>query len=189
MQYSGSLRYFLDKLTGKAPDRQEELDRKVRQAKAVQENLESLLESLNRDLEELAAEREQLPAWDSFCTAENRREWAALERKLCAEALLPLLEQTEAALEDYRRLLRGELTAAGERYEQATNHIFCAENCTHWLRRLKNAGEILEEPFDAGGYFENPAAFIDGAAARHNRIDRVSQALGQVRKLRKSLHS
>ena len=104
---------------------------------------------------------------------------------------LPLLERLEEALEEYRSQLRGErmgeIVSYQELHERGTGHIGAAESCAPLLQRLTGALTILDRSLEIGGYFENPAGFIDAAAARHNRIDRVNRALSQTAALKKQV--
>lgn len=194
--YEGSLKHLLHRFTGKVAEETERLALGVSSARTVLENLLRLKDSLNQDIAELTAELETLPLWETLLPEEDpgrRKLWAELESKLCAETLLPLLEKLDLALEDYRSQLRGEkmgeIATAERVHETSTAHIGWAKQCIPLLQRLKRAREILEQPFEPGGYFENPEGYIVSAAAKHNRLNRVNQALEQVLTLRREVES
>lgn len=192
--YGGSFRGFLDRISGKQEEKQEALRRAVNAAQSVLESLEREKESLSAQERQLETERSSLP---DAATLRDRaleqpdsaQRWAALEAKYCAEALRPLLEKTEAALEDYRALLRGqrsgEIISHEERHEIGTAYIGWTNQCLPLLQRLKQAADILKQPVEIGRYFENPSGFLASAAARHNQLDRMNEALAQVASARR----
>lgn len=192
--YEGTAKYLLHRITGRAEEEKERLLLAVRSAQTEQSRLLRLRDSLKQDIRELTAELEALPTWDSLlqkADAEARDLWAQREGRLCAQMLVPMLEKVDTALEAYRAQLRGErmgeMASAEEVHETGTAHIALARECAPLLSRMQGALRMQEKPFSPGGYFENPGGFIDSAAARHNRIDRVSMALGQVAALRREL--
>lgn len=194
VEYGGSLRALLDRISGKAEQKKEELTQRIYRAKGRMQNAENLLSSLREDIRDLTAEREALPDWQTqgkTAEGEEKELWAELEIRLCAQTLLPLLERLEEALEVYRSQLRGErmgeIVSYQELHERGTGHIGVAESCAPLLQRLTGALTILDRSLEIGGYFDNPAGFIDSAAARHNRIDRVNQALFQTAALKKQI--
>lgn len=195
-EYESSLRFFLDGLTGRREEKMEAISRQLRQAEAEQETLLRLTASLKQDCGELSRELEQLPSPEELKAAaleqvETRQLWAKLEAALCAGQLLPLLENLDAALEDYRGQLRGDrmgqIVGPEELHAIGTAHLIPARQCAPLLRRLQEALRFLEESLEPGGYLENPEGYIVSAAARHNRIDRVNRALKEVNSLRKRI--
>lgn len=186
LEYGGSFRSFLDKLSGKQADRAELLSLEVRKADAA---LKALLRQQEAEAAQLSALREQrsaFPEWDALRTPEKDQQWAALESRLCAEALLPLLEETDAALKEYRTLLRGEFPVLSLERQQAiaTAPIARAGQCQPLLQRLQTAMEILGTPAEDSTFFRSPAAFL-AAAAKHTQLDRAVAAQAQTAALRK----
>lgn len=188
LTYQGSLRSFLDKLSGKREDRVEALTREVYQAKAA---LTALIREKERLDQEQISVREGLSALPSLDVlreeaareTDTEREWAKLEACYCAEKLIPLLEENHKALLECRSLMQGnhpEILSAEEQQRIHAEPNVWGEQCSPVLARLKAALELLEIPFEIGIYYRAPTAFIVAAAARHNRMDRVNQALDQV---------
>ena len=185
----GGLRGFLDKLSGREADKREALDRSVRQAEAALNALQREQEMLNRQKEELSRELEALPALEELLTFENEKQWAVLEARFCCEALLPLLEENEKALLGYRKLIQGsqlEILTFEKPQAICTEPNVWGEKCRPLVLRLKKARDVLEIPFEVGGYYDSPQSYLVAVAAKHNRIDRVNQALDQVRDIKKT---
>lgn len=179
----GGIRALMDKLSGKYADKAEALARKVRKAEG---NLQALLRQQEAEKQKLSSLQEQrvaLPAWEQLRTAENEALWAELERRYCAEALRPLLEQVQECLTEYRQMLRGEypILSIEAQADIATAPIAAAEECRKLLDRL-TAVQALPE----AGFFRSPAAFLS-AAARHNQLERAAEAAAQTEVLLRRL--
>lgn len=186
--YEGSVRSFLDKLSGTRAEKAEALRREVRKAEAALASLQREQDSLRRQQEELTGILETLPSSEAL-RAEAEQEWAALEAGYCAEALIPLLEENHKALLEYRSMIRREypLLSAERQQEIAAEPNVRAEKCVPYLLRLKKAQDILEQPFDLGAYYCAPVAYLAGVAAHHNQLDRINHALDQVETLQKRI--
>lgn len=194
--YDGSFRAFRDKLSGKQEERKDALRRAVSAAQAELDVLSREQEMLKASRETIEKELLPLPSFEELRTwaSENpamKKQWAALEAGFCAEQLLPLLEKTDEALEDYRAQLRGgrmgDIVSHEELHEIGTAHITLAEACGPLLQRLRQALQLQGKSLETGRYFENPAGYIVSAAAHHNRLDRVSEALSQVAAARRQI--
>lgn len=188
-EYEGSLRAFLGKFSGKAEETRERLRRKLREAEGKHTSLLQEQERLKAELEQTEKELSSLPSAEDLRRQAEPKAWAVLEAAYCAEALLPLLEENHEALLEYRKVLRGEypVLSLEERQELCAEPNVCAERCLPWLERLGEALEILETPLDLGGYYASPAAYVVSAAARHNQLDRLNNALTQVERLQKTV--
>lgn len=189
LNYQGGLRSFLDKFSGKKEETEEALHRQVRDARARREALLREQEALNRKKMEAEQTLHTLPSREQLRETEEKRQWAALEAKYCAEALIPLLEENREALLEYRSLLRGEhpILSEVDRQEITARPNLQAKVCIPYLHRMGEALTILEKPFEPGGYFEAPDAWLFGVAAMHNRRDRLNSALDQVEALQKHI--
>lgn len=187
-EYGGSVRAFLDRFSGKKADKEEAMAREVRKAEAELSALQSRLEAETANLSALREQRSRFPAADALRTPENEDQWAELERRFCAEALLPLVEETAAALEEYRQMLRGEFPMLSIDRQQQIGAApgQSAEECLPLLKRLETAGAILRKPMPVPEFFRNPAGFL-AAAARHNQLERALAAADETARLRKDV--
>lgn len=188
VEYDGSLRSFLDRFSGKKADKEEALSRDVRKAEAELSALERRIEEETAKLSSLQEQRSIFPPADTLRTAENEDQWATLELAFCAEALLPLLEDTAVALEEYRQMLRGEfpMLSVDRQQQIGAAPIASAEECLPLLKRLETAGALLNKPMPVPEFFRNPAGFL-AAAARHNQLERAVNAQAQTERLIKHL--
>ncbi len=185
-EYGSSLRFLLDRFSGRQEETREALQRQLREAEAKHSSLLRQRERLTAELEQAQKERSFLPPAEELRRQAEPKQWAALETALCAEALLPLLEENYEALLEYRRVLRGEypILSSEDRQEKCAQPNVRAQQCLPWLNRLKEAQSLLGNPFDPGSYYASPAAYLV-AAAQHNQLDRANNALTQVEKLQK----
>lgn len=188
LQYEGSIKGFFHRLSGKQEEQKENLTRKVRQAETALNALQREREALEHRRAEAEKTLTSLPALEELRKGAEK-EWAALEVRFCAEALLPLLEENEAALLEYRSLMRGEYPVISIQRQQeiAAQPNVWAEQCRAYLLRLKEALDILGTPFELGSYYISPAAYLANVAAMHNRRDRLNQALDQVEAVKKQV--
>lgn len=176
----GGIRALLDKLSGKHADKEEALARNVRKAEAELSLLKRKLETEQQKLSILNQQRTGFPPVAQLRTGENEALWAKLESRYCADSLLPLLDQVEEALTEYRQMLRGEIPMLSITEQQAIGAapIKLAEECRPLLQRL----EIAQADLQPGEFFRSPAAFL-AAAARHNQLDRAMAAATQTEQL------
>ena len=187
-EYSSGFRALIHKLTGKY---QETLEQFSREASQAEGELNRLLWQQTQETDRQNTLREQLsklPSRKELCTPETKSQWAPLEYRLCAQQLLPLLEETAGALETYRQMLRGEFPVLGvdERQEMTTAPIRTAEACASLVEQAVSLREYLGHPQEDLPFFRNPAGFL-AAAARHNSLNRAAEAADQVQHLRNIL--
>ena len=180
----GGIRAMMDKLSGKYADKVEALSQEFRRAEAKLSALEQQLETEIQNLSALREQRASLPLAEQLRTEENTDLWTKLERRYCAEVLLPLLDNVTEALTEYRQMLRGEfpMLSIGEQQSISAAPIKLAQTCQPLLQRLEKADADLPSQ----DFFRNPAGFL-AAAARHNQLEQAAQADAQVRKLKTSL--
>lgn len=179
----GGIRAFADRLSGKYADKLETLSREVRKAEAELQSLQRQLEAETQTLSALKEQRTALPPLEELRTEETKDLWAPLERRYCAEALLPLLTPVEEALTEYRQMLRGEypILSLSQQAAIGAAPIAAAEKCRSLLDRLEAVQELPE-----AGFFRSPAAFL-AAAARHNQLELAAAAADQTASLKKHL--
>lgn len=189
LNYEGSVRGFFDKLTGNREETAEVLRREIRKAEATLNTLLREQESLEQSRRELSAQLQALPAPEELRRLDETK-WASLEAKFCAEALSPFLEKNHEALLEYRSLMRGdrpEILSVWKQQEIYGEPNLWAEKCIPLLKRLQTAMDIQGIPFEIGSYYHSPAAYLVSAAAKHNRLDRVNQALDQVEAIQRKI--
>lgn len=182
----GSIRGFLDKVSGKREEKLELLRADIRKAEAALALLQQERESLSS--QQTAAEKElaSLPGWSELRAqpGDTGKEAARLEARLCAGILTDLLDRNLAALTEARGLLRGE--RAGEIMSYQEQHRIHAaaeqtgEQCRILLQRMKEALDALDIPFQISGYYRSPTAYTAGAAANFIRLERMGEAMDQV---------
>lgn len=179
----GGIRAFVDKLSGKHADKMEALSLEVRKAEAELHSLQRQLEAEKQKLSALQEQRTALPPLEELQTEETKDLWAPLERRYCAEALLPLLTRVEEALGEYGKMLRGEypILSISDQSAIGAAPIAAAEKCRMLLDRLE-AVQVLPE----AGFFRSPAAFL-AAAARHNQLELAAAAADQTAALKNHL--
>ncbi len=179
----GGIRAFVDRLSGKYADKAEALSREVRKAEAELHSLQRQLEAEKQRLSSLQEQRTALPPLEELQTEETKDLWAPLERRYCAEALLPLLTRVEEALTEYRKMLRGEypILSISDQSAIGAAPIAAAEKCRMLLDRLEAVQDLPE-----AGFFRSPAAFL-AAAARHNQLELAAAAADQTAALKKHL--
>lgn len=187
MNYWGSPKALLDKLTGKKQEKEEILSLAVRKEQAKVDSLRREKELLEKQKEDLEKKIQTLPTWEEF---DHDAQWAELESGYCTEVLRPMLEEIRLALLEYRRLLRGEFPVlTPDRQQEITSEPnLLAKKTIPCLNRLKEAKEILGQPLSVGDYLEAPDLWLFGVAAAHNRRDRVNEALDQVERLQKIIN-
>lgn len=195
-EYEGSLRSFLDGLSGKKADKLDALRRTEAHAKQTLSGLTQESERLTAKQEELTAALKALPSFEelkksAFATPEKTILWATLEAKLCAEKLLSVLQKNWEALEEFRQQMRGnrmhQITTREQIYEVGAAHIPLGEESATLLHRMKEPLALLNQPLEIPHYFLSPAAYIESAAARHNRLDRISKAQQQVEDMQREM--
>jgi len=195
VEYLSSFRRLMDKLRGNT-ERLEEIQQQIREAKAHHEHQKRELESHKLVFEALEKELQTIPPWEvrrdqAQADPEDTRYLAQRERELCTEMLNPLLAKTLEALEAYRQQLRGgnsdRIISVQELHEVGTAHIEPARKCLCLLNRLRSAMEVLEQSMEIGAYFENPTGYIESAAARHSRLDRINSAISQTEAIQRLL--
>lgn len=194
VEYESSVRYLLDRLRGKQEEAKEAFTHKIRQEKEKLAELSRKQERIAYQIDQLSRQEEGLPTPEQLREAaeqepEAMARWAELEFQFCAQMLLPLLKENEAALSEYRAQLRGEhmgqMMSREEFYEMGTAHLDYAGKCGTLLERMGQAARIKEEAWEIPGYFQNPGGFIEAVAAKHTRLDRINKALDQVYAIQK----
>lgn len=187
-EYRNSFRSFVHKLQGKQEEESARLSREKRLAEGHLNQLVQQKESEIARQEATKAQLSQLPSWESLATEGNQPQWAKLELSLCADALLPQLEELDELLSEYRRMLRGEFPVLSieERQTISTGPIDAVTEQKVLFHRLEGALEILGHSGELPEFFRNPAGFL-AAAARHNQLERAAEAEDQIIRLRKLL--
>lgn len=189
--YESSIRGFLHRISGKREENLEALNRKLRRCQQQLSDLLREQESLEQKRDSLTAALQPLPSPEELRETVEAKEWARLEARYCAEALSPLLEENHRALLEYRELMQGqrpEILSAAEQQEIYSAPDIWAVQCQPLIQRLKTALDILNIPFEIGGYYSSPTAYLVTAAAIHNRRDRVNRALDQNLAVRKTVN-
>lgn len=189
----GSIRGFLDKVSGMREAKLEILRADIRKAEAALTLLQQEREALNRRLTAAETELASLPDWEVLRAqpGETGKEAARLEARLCAGMLIGLLEENFAALTESHGLLRGERSMEIMTYETLhkihTEAEQTGEKCRHLLERMKGVLDALDIPFEISGYYRSPTAYTAGAATKFIRLERVRSAMDQALETKKQV--
>ena len=193
--YGGSFRAFRDKLTGKREEVELSLHRAVKQAETAVTVAEQEKAGLAAEIAALRDQLELLPSPEKLKTLAEREaltEFIRLDSLLTMEMLEPLLEKNLEALEELRKIRRGERShelksrmeweQLDAMPEQQTREL------TPLLEKLVENLPHLGMELTLGDYFREPTVFLN-PAAKHNQVDSVSRAIGQVERVRKEIIS
>ena len=179
------LKSLVDKLRGNWEEKHETLQRQLRSAEAE-------VASRQRETEAIQAQRQQLQqsltrlnlpedVLEVICQLEQPRQerMLQLEARLCAEKLIPILEENGRSLELAQQWARPHnqlesvpgMTLA-TLLSQADE---LAKEAMGLLERIADCGILL----DIHPYFTNPAGYINGVT-QFNRLDRMNSAMNAV---------
>lgn len=193
--YSGSFRAFRDKLTGKREETELILHRTVKQAEAALAASRQENERISGEISELRNQLEVLPslaALKAKAADEALAEFFRLDSLLTVEKLEPLLEKNLESLEELRKIRRGERVAElksrleWEQLDTAPEQQ--TRELTPLLEKLVENLAHLGMELTLGDYFREPTVFLN-PAAKHNQVDSVSRAVGQVERVRKEIQT
>lgn len=182
----GTIRSFLDRLSGKREQKLDEMNRQVRAAESKVQILRREMESIRQEQAEAVQALALMPDPGNLVAQDPSlaREAARLDALYCVQALIPLLENNLAALGAAHDLMRGvragEIISYAERQEIYTAPEKTAEDCKILLLRLETAMNTLERPFLIGDYYRSPTGYT-AAASEQVRRDRMNQSLRQAR--------
>lgn len=190
LEYEGSFRAFLDKLSGKQEARAESLNSALRRAEAE-------LSALTREQEALKLRKEQ--AETELITLPTREEFRAdpalsallnrLDAILCLKQLMPELEENYAALLAMRDQLQGRnstrIMSTVEIQDIYSRPDTAGQRCAALIQRLDTALTGLGISFQIPDYYRSPSAYINAVASEALRRDRVNLALDQVLDIKK----
>lgn len=184
----GGFRPWLDKLSGKWEEKQEDLRRS---ASSARRTLESLTEDLARIGDALKAS--QVSSYEEIY--HDAMDLAPQERELICHALASVLagelaaslKQAQEALLEAQQWARpnnridtapgytkGKLLAEAEA---------CAAVCARLLEEIGRCGMAMQ----VHPYFQNPAGFIHAVATPYGELDRINSAMAAIRQTEKEL--
>ncbi len=193
--YSGSFRAFRDKLAGRREEVELTLHRAVNQAETSVTTARQEKERLAGELSDIRNQLIQLPSpaeLKAKAEGETFTEFIRLDSLLAVEKLEPLLEENLESLEELRKIRRGE--RVGElkyRAEWSVLDTMPEKQTREFMPLLSKLEENLPHlgmSLSLGEYFREPTVFLN-PAAKHNQLDRVSQAIGQMEQARKEIRN
>jgi len=192
LEYEGSFRSFLDKLSGKQEAKAEKLTRNLRRAEADVSALTRERESLTLRKEQVEAELKVLPSREKFQSANDpalSKLLHRLEAGLCLRMLQPELEENYEALLAMRDQLQGRNSArimsTAEIQAIYSRPDTAGEKCRKLLEQLEADLSKLDIEFQIPDYYSSPSAYINAVASDALRRDRVNLALDQVLDMKK----
>lgn len=190
LEYEGSFRSFLDKLSGRKEAKAEELNRTLRRAEAELSALTREQEALAMRKEKADAELKTLPSREEFLAEPAlSRLLHRLDALLCLKKLMPELEENYDALLALRDQLQGKnhtrIMSIIELQDIYSRPDTAGEKCRLHLERLEADLNALDIPFPIPDYYRAPNAYINAVASDALRRDRVNLALDQVLDMKK----
>ena len=178
----GGFRPWLDKLSGKWEEKQEELRRS---ASSARRTLESLTEDLARIGDALKAS--QVSSHEEIY--HGAMNLAPQERELVCHALASVLagELADALKQAQEALMEAQQWARpNNRIDTAPGYTKgillakaegCAASCREGLEKLNSWGiRLTVHP-----YFQNPSGYIHGVASPYGELDRINSAMAAIR--------
>lgn len=192
LEYEGSFRAFLDKLSGKQEAQAESLSGTLRRAEAELSALNREQETLKLRKEKIEAELKTLPTREQFQSVPALSElMSRLDAVLCLKMLFPELEENYAALLAMRDQLQGRnvdrIMSTTEVQDIYSRPDTAGENCRAILVRLEADLKKLGMEFAISEYYRSPSAYIHAVASDALRRDRVNLALDQVLAVQKQV--
>ena len=182
-EYEGSLRSFLDKLSGKQQENQEIRSKAVREAKAALEASRWQLSSAQNALAALEEEAKALPTREElFETYPDMEYLKRQDALLCADRAVKLLRENEKYLmeaRDWAENRNADFKPLGTQYDKSLalqKGADCAREICRLLGRIGEDGYVV----DIHPYFQVPDGFIAGAARQYGQQDRINYALKAV---------
>lgn len=191
--YTSGFRAFLDKFSGKREEKELALDRAVKQAETAVTIARQEKERLAGEIESLRNQLAGLPSpaeLKAKAVGEALTEFLRLDSLLAVEKLEPLLEENLESLEELRKIRRGERThelksrLEWEQLDTAPEQQ--TRELTPLLEKLVENLPHLGMELTLGEYFREPTVFLN-PAARHNQVDCVSRAIGQVEAVQRQI--
>lgn len=182
-EYEGSLRFFLDRFSGKSEEKQESLSRKVREAQAALDYCRQQLSSAKSALDTLEQEAGEMPTREELFARYPDLEYLHRQDALfCADRLVRLLRENEKHLleaRDWAENRNADFKPLGTQYDKAVSlqaGADCARQICALLERIGEDGYALE----THAYFRSPDGFIAGAARQYGQQDRINYALRAI---------
>lgn len=190
LEYEGSFRSFLDKLSGRQEARTEGLSRTLRRAEAELSALNREQQTLKLHKEEMEAELKTLPTREQFQTdAALSGLMSRLDAALCLKMLSPELEENYTALLAMRDQLQGRnsdrIMSTAEIQDIYSRPDTAGEACRTILVRLEADLKELGVELPVPDYYRSPSAYIHAVASDALRRDRVNLAINQVLEMQK----
>lgn len=193
LDYTSGFRAFLDKFSGKREEKELALDRAVKQAETAVTVARQEEQRLTGEIAELRDKLTHLPSPEELkakAEGETFTEFIRLDSRLTLKILEPLLAENLESLEELRKIRRGE--RVGEIKSRAEWTILDTmpeqqtRDLTPLLKKLVENLPHLGMELTLGEYFREPTVFLN-PAARHNQLDSVSRAIGQVEAVQRQL--
>lgn len=188
LEAQGALRRFLNRLSGKEQDTQEELERAVRKAAADLEVTQRDLRRVEESIASAERESDQLGEKQTLMaqlTPEEKSHFYRLEASLAAEAALHYLNKCRKELEQAQYYARNPMMTVGDGYTEnahKANAGALADQCRAQLQRIRENG--IDFPIHP--YLENPMGYI-ATAMRFGDQDRMNSAQKGIRETEKAL--
>lgn len=180
LEYSGSFRSFLDKLSGKQ-------EQKLYELSSNQKRAEALLAERGRELGDVSQKLEEARAMlSSLSNIPDPKN----EARYCIEYLTAMLPEADQALTAMGDLMRGaepgQIISRDQRqlvYGEAEQK---AAACSEILKQLETALSQLQISFELPACYRNPVAYLANAT-EYTRRDRLNELTRQTVAIQKQL--
>ena len=186
---------FFRRLLGRTEEKKERLTKQLREVTAAmsaaqmeQETLERRLEAGKRELESLAGSRESYTRakQEALLTTAEESQLMMQEIAALTPAALAAADRILEALEEAGSWMRVDVrgTGVGSENRKMEFLALAAENA----RRLTDLVNTLPQGCaDIGSYLKNPEGYVDAVTMEYAKLDRLNDAMEQVRQTRNQL--
>ena len=186
---------FFRRLLGKSEEKKEKLTQQLRQVMAALnasqwelEDLDKKLEAGKRELEDLAGSREDYARGKQSAALSTKEESQLMMEEIAAftPAAIAAADRTLEALEEARPWMQKDVRYTG--VSPTNRKMECLAVAAENARRLVELLEIMPQGCaDVGGYLRSPEGYVDAVTMEYAKLDRLNNAIEQVRRIRNQL--
>lgn len=186
---------FFQRIFGKVEEKKEKLGQQLSQATAAWTAAKWELETLERKIAESRLELEALQhsrdlyesaKAEAVLTAAQESQLMMAELTAFTPAAIAAAERCLEALEDARFWMQQDAVRKG--VSDANQKMACLSRAAENARRLVEILSIMPEGVaNIGAYLQSPEGYVDAVTSEFKRLDRLNNAIDQVRETRNQL--